>query len=150
MNVPWTDDELLRELSAALREHPADEDAVRAARAAFSWRALDVELVALETDSAVDPAASALVRGGDPGGPRTLAFRGDHLSVEMEIDEAGITGQLMPARPGQVTLVTPDAPQVTTQADVVGCFMLPGPPSGPMRLHCLQDGVRFVTEWIPV
>jgi hypothetical protein len=148
VNVPWTDEELMQELSAALREQPADEHAVRAARAALSWRALDAELVALAMDSAVDLAASALVRGGELGATRILAFRGDQLSVEIEIDEAGIAGQLTPARPGQVTLVTPDGPQVTSQADTVGCFTLPAPPAGPVRLDCLQDGVRFVTEWI--
>ena len=148
MNLPRTDDELMQELAAALREEPADEDVVRAARAAFSWRALDAELVALEMDSAVDAAASALVRGGELGAPRMLAFRGDQLSVEIEIDEAGIAGQLTPARPGQVTLMTPDGPQVTTQADEVGCFTLPPPPSGPVRLDCLQDSARFVTEWV--
>jgi hypothetical protein len=35
----WTDDELLRELHAALREPPVDEDFIRAARAAFTRRA---------------------------------------------------------------------------------------------------------------
>ena len=34
----WTDDELLRELRAALREQAADEDFIRAARAAFTRR----------------------------------------------------------------------------------------------------------------
>jgi len=39
MNPPtWTDDELLRELSAALREPAVDEGFVRAARAAFARR----------------------------------------------------------------------------------------------------------------
>ena len=35
----WTDDELLRELRAALREPAVDEDFIRAARAAFTRRA---------------------------------------------------------------------------------------------------------------
>ena len=34
----WTDDELLRELRAALRELAVDEDFIRAARAAFTRR----------------------------------------------------------------------------------------------------------------
>ncbi len=150
MNVPWTDDELLHELSAALREQPADEDIVRAGRAAFSWRTVDAELLALDLDSAADLAASALVRGGELGAPRMLAFGGDQLSVEIEIDETGIAGQLIPARPGRVTLVTPDGPQFTAQADDVGGFTLPPPPAGPVRLDCLQGEVRFVTQWVTV
>ena len=35
----WTDDELLRELRAALQEQAVDEDFIRAARAAFTRRA---------------------------------------------------------------------------------------------------------------
>jgi len=39
VNPPtWTDDELLRELSAALREPAVDEGFARAARAAFARR----------------------------------------------------------------------------------------------------------------
>jgi hypothetical protein len=39
MNPPtWTDDELLRELRAALREPAADEVFIRAARIAFTRR----------------------------------------------------------------------------------------------------------------
>ena len=41
MNPPmWTDDELLRALRAALREPVAAEGFIRAARAAFAWRAV--------------------------------------------------------------------------------------------------------------
>jgi hypothetical protein len=35
----WTDDELLRELRAALQKQAVDEDFIRAARAAFTRRA---------------------------------------------------------------------------------------------------------------
>ena len=42
MNPPtWTDDELLRELSAALREPVVDEGFIRAARAGFTRRRAD-------------------------------------------------------------------------------------------------------------
>ena len=37
----WTDDELLRELSAALREPVVDEGFIRAARIAFTRRRAD-------------------------------------------------------------------------------------------------------------
>ncbi len=44
MNPPtWTDDELLRELSAALREPVVDEGFIRVARAAFTRRTVDVD-----------------------------------------------------------------------------------------------------------
>jgi len=40
----WSDDELLQELGAALRELPLDESVIRAAEAAFSWRTVDATL----------------------------------------------------------------------------------------------------------
>src|SRR5216684_3180880 len=82
--------------------------------------------------------------------PRSLAFHGERLSVEIEIDEAGIVGQLTPPRPGQVTLVTADGPQATTQADDIGCFTFPPPPAGPLRLDCRLGDDHFITEWVTV
>ena len=138
----WTDDELLDELGAALREAPADDSIVRAAQASFTWRTVDADLELLYLDAGAELADVALVRGGaGPGAPRTMAFHGERLSVEIEIDEAGIVGQLSPPQPGHVTLVTAEGPQATVEADEVGCFTFPPPPSGSLRLDC-QDGCR--------
>jgi len=148
----WSDDELLEELRAALQEDPVDDSVIRAAQAAFSWRTIeeDLELLGLDTEAAL--AAGAPVRGAGPGAPRTLVFHGERhgerLRVEVEIDDAGIFGQLIPPQPGQVTLVTAAGPQATTQADEIGCFAFPAGPSGPLRLECHLDAGRFVTEWV--
>jgi hypothetical protein len=148
-SLGWSDDELLSELRAALHEPPVDESVIRAAQAAFTWRTVDaeLELLGLAADSAL--AGDAMVRGGSPGAPRMMAFHGSRMSVEIEIDEAGIVGQLTPPRPGQVTLVTADGPQATIQADDVGCFTFPAM-SGPLRLECRVGADRFVTEWVTV
>jgi len=150
MNSPWTDDELLRELAAALREEPVDDSIVRAAQGAFAWRTVDADLIMLELDSNAIAAADAPVRAGGSAAPRTLAFRGEQLSVEIEIDEAGIVGQLTPPRPGRVTLLAAAGPQASTQADEVGCFAFPPPVSGPIRLDCRVDDDHFVTPWVTV
>jgi len=143
----WTDDELLRELRAALREPPVDEKLIRAAQAAFTWRTVDadLEILSLETELAVSDTAQ--VRGTGQGSPRTFAFHGERLSVAIEIDDDGIVGQLTPPGPARVTLVTPDGPQAAADADEVGCFTLPAPPAGPMRLDCQRGSDRFLTEW---
>jgi len=146
----WNDDELLRELRAALQESPVDEGVIRAAQAAFTWRTVDDDLELLSLDAGFGLTADALVRGGGAGGPRTLAFHGERLSVEIEIDEAGIVGQLTPPRPGQVTLVTADGPQATTQADDIGCFIFPPPTAGPLRLDCRLGDGHFITDWVTV
>jgi len=142
----WTDDELLSELGAALREPPVDEDIIRAARAAFTWRTVDAELEILSLDPDPGLAGAAMVRGGAVV-PRMLTFHGETLSVTVEIDEAGIVGQLTPPGPGQVTLVTADGPAASAQADEVGSFALPPCPAGPARLDCTLGDARFVTEW---
>lgn len=146
----WTDDELLQELREALAEPPADESVIRAAQAAYTWRTVDADLELLSLEAGLEMTSGALVRDGGPGAARTLVFRGGRLSVEIEIDEAGIVGQLIPPQPGQLTLVTADGPQATAQADEVGCFALPLPGSGPLRLDCRLGADHFVTEWVTV
>lgn len=124
-----------------------DEKLIRAAQAAFTWRTVDadLEILSLETELAVSDTAQ--VRGTGQGSPRTFAFHGKRLSVEIEIDDDGIVGQLTPPGPARVTLVTPDGPQAAADADEVGCFTLPAPPAGPMRLDCQRGSDRFLTEW---
>ena len=148
LNSPrWTDDELLSELGRALEEPPLDEKVIRAAQAAFTWRTVDAELEILSLDAGLEHAGAAQVRGTGPGSPRTFAFNGERLSVEVEVDDAGMVGQLTPPGPGQVTLVTPEGPHATVEADEVGCFTLPPAPSGPVRLDCRLGADHFVTEW---
>jgi hypothetical protein len=144
----WSDDELLHELRAALEEAAVDDSIVRAAQAALTWLTVDtdLELLGLAVDS--PQANGAIVRGSGSRAPRTLAFHGERLSVEIEIDEAGIVGQLTPPQPGQITLVTADGPQATTQADDVGYFAFSLPASWPVRLDCRLGGDRFITEWV--
>jgi hypothetical protein len=146
----WTDDELLQELRSALQEEPVAESVIRAAQAAFTWRTVDAELELLSLDARDELAAGALVRGGEPGAQRGFAFHGERLSVEIEVDGAGIVGQLTPPQPGQVTLVTAEGPQATAQADEIGCFTFPPPAPGPLRLDCQVGGDHFVTEWVTI
>lgn len=147
----WSDDELLQELGAALQELPVDESVIRSAEAAFTWRTVDADLEFLGLVAGSGLTAGTLVRGSGPGAPRTLVFRGERLSVEAEIDEDGMVGQLIPAQPGQVTLVTADGPQATTEADELGCFAFPPPVSGgALRLACRLDGGHYSTEWVTI
>jgi hypothetical protein len=145
----WTDDELLQELRSALQEEPVAESVIRAAQAAFTWRTVDAELELLSLDAGAELAAGALVRGGT-GAQGNFAFHGERLGVEIEVDGAGIVGQLTPPQPGQVTLVSAEGPQATAQADEIGCFTFPPPAPGPLRLDCRLGADRFVTEWVTI
>jgi hypothetical protein len=148
----WNDDdELMHDLHAALAAPAVDEQILAAARATFAWRTADaeLELIGLRYDSRFDDAVTA-VRADPAESPRTLGFHGDHLGVEIELSRAGIEGQLIPAQPGLVTLVTTDGPYAEVVADPIGCFSFPAPPGGPIRLECSTGGGRFVTVWITV
>jgi len=145
----WTDDELLQELRSALQEEPVAESVIRAAQAAFTWRTVDAELELLSLEAGDELAAAALMRGG-AGAQGSFAFHGERLIVEIEVDGAGIVGQLTPPQPGQVTLVSAEGPQATAQADEVGYFTFPPPAPGPLRLDCRLGADRFVTEWVTI
>ena len=124
-----------------------DEKHIRAAQAAFTWRTVDADLEILSLEAGLEVSGTARVRGTGPGAPRMFTFHGERLSVEIEIDGDGIVGQLTPPGPARVTLVTTDGPQAAADADEVGCFTLPAPPPGPIRLDCQRGAERFLTEW---
>jgi hypothetical protein len=143
----WTDEDLLRELGAALREEErVDAGFTRAAQMAFAWRNVDAELETLGLGAGREPAGPGRVRGTGRSLPRLLSFHGEQLSIEVEVDRTGMVGLLSPAGPGEVTLITSDGPQATVQTDEVGGFSLP-PASGPIRLDCVCAAGHFITEW---
>src|SRR5215204_5776224 len=115
-----TDDDLLRELSAALAEADVPP-AVRAeGYAAWTWRDIDSELASLVYDSAVDPRLSALTRA--IAAPRTLVFRTDDLAVELELAGRALVGQVVPPGPGEVELLSPAGETRSTPVDGAGRF----------------------------
>jgi hypothetical protein len=146
------DGELLRELRAALREPPVPEEILRAARGAFAWRTVDadLELLSLVTEGLPDDASpeEALVRGGGSAAPRVMVFHGERVRVEIEIDDVGVIGQVVPAQSGQVTMISAGGARSATQTDEVGCFSFPPPDPGPFRLMCAFGTDRFATEWV--
>jgi len=116
-----------------------------APRAAFSWRTVDAELAALTHDSLVDEPVG--VRGASSG-PRDLVFEGRELSVELERDEDCLVGQLVPATPGEVTLLRPEGEVDRTDVDEWGRFRFERPVSGPTRLRCATPSGVLVTDWV--
>jgi hypothetical protein len=120
-----------------------------AARGVFAWHGVDAELAALQYDSRLDSAA--LVRGGTAvsAAPYTLRFGRQGLAVELTRFESTVVGQLVPAGPGEIQLLTPDGPGDWLPTDDLGCFRLPDFPRGPVRLRCRSDGAEILTESIP-
>lgn len=151
MTLPhWDDDEvLITDIGGALAEArigPHD-DYVAAAAAAFSWRSIDEELAIAELtfDSTRDQAVRS-----DRGNTLLLTFECGVVRIDIEASPAGITGQLTPVDAGRVTCQTTGSACDEVEIDPVGCFILPQPPSGPVRLHVRTAHYTIATSWICV
>jgi hypothetical protein len=142
----WTDDEgLMEELARATRqEREVPDHRRRAAYAAFAWRTIDEDLMSLTHDSLLS--ATAAVRGSEDA--RTLSFEGGGLSLELEVDESVVTGQvLVTGSRGEVTMERADGEGRTTRTDASGFFSLPDA-TGTVRFAFELDGVVRRTEWV--
>jgi hypothetical protein len=143
---------ILGKALAAPREVPPEWRA--AAQAAYTWRTVDEELLALVHDSAADGVAA--VRGDAEA--RTLAFSGGGLTLEVELADRRIQGQLdgdagssgtpgMDAT-GEVTFEHVDGRTRSATTDETGFFTLAGEDHGLVRFAVRAAGTRLVTEWI--
>jgi len=88
-----------------------------AARAAYTWRTIDHELMALTHDSCSDEVGA--VRREDDG--RTMAFTGGGLTLEIEVSEGRILGQLATGLDGEVTFEFVDIDTHTSLCVMAGC-----------------------------
>ena len=142
----WSDDDLMAELAEAVAEGDAVTDRRReAARAAFTWRSVDAELMELLHDSALE--AGAAVRGaGDPG--RMLSFGRGGLIVELEVGAGAVTGQVLPAQDATLTLQTTGAEDRTVAADGAGFFRIEEVGSGPVRFVVTTSEHTLTTAWV--
>lgn len=143
----FSDEELAGLVGAATsadREVPAEWR--EAARAAYTWRNVDQELLALTHDSLVE--AGAAVRGD--GETRTLEFTGSDLTLEVELSGRRVSGQLGPAVAGEVVLEAADGDRRSTTTDESGFFTLDDVAGGVARFTVRVGEQRLATEWIPL
>jgi len=140
-----TDDEgLMEELARAMHEVTEVPDHRReAARAAFTWRTIDEELLALTHDSL--ELADAAVRGNLD--VRTLGFETDGLSLEIEVDGDRVFGQVLDADGNEVVVESVDDGSQTVPVDASGVFSVVVP-AGPVRFGVMADGLLRHTPWI--
>ena len=101
----WQDDDedllaLLRDALAEQRDVPTRF--VEAGKATFAWRSIDAELAALAYDSVADPSALAGATRADRAAIRELTFAFRDATVHVQIARAGLHGQVVPARAGEV------------------------------------------------
>jgi hypothetical protein len=140
-----TDDEgLMEELARAMTQVTEVPDHRReAARAAFSWRTIDDELLALTHDSL--ELADAAVRGALD--VRTLGFETDGLSLELEVDGDQVFGQVLDAQVDEVVVESVGEGSQSAPVDASGVFSVQVP-TGPVRFGVrVAEGLRR-TPWI--
>ena len=88
------------------------------------------------------------VRLRAPDGPRMVVFRSDSLTIDIAIDDDRLTGQIIPAGAGEVTMMTIEGVAGEATADEMGCFVLSPPAPGPTRFRCRIDGSEVFTDWL--
>ena len=144
MRHDWDSDEVLLDALRDALSTPPDEvppEFVEAAKAAFTWRTIDEELLLITSyDSVLDDTLFSRARATATA--RQLVFDADGVVLQVEVSAAGVTGQLMPAS-GPVTLVTPNGDHETAAVDELGMFVMGSAPRGPVRFR-LADGC---TDW---
>jgi hypothetical protein len=149
---PWDDDAaLLADLAAALHGiAPLREAVAERGRSAYTWRTVDDELAlaVISFDSALD--LEAPLRDGENNPQRVLIFDADGISVELEVSQDRIAGQIFPPSTGHVVIEMQRGPEgtITADADELGFFILPGGISGTVRLLCDTPGAKLITEWV--
>ncbi len=143
----WTDDQLLAALGAALRARQAvPDELVEVGKGAYAWHRIDAELAQLTYDSMTD--LTAAVRS-ETASIRALTLTSPHLSMELEVSEDCLLGQVIPPRAGTLEAQTGAGASTETTVDEIGCFAVDPTPASPFRLRFRAvDGTDVLTGWI--
>ena len=142
------DEQLLAALGEALRARQAvPEWFVETGKNAYAWHNIDAELAQLTYDSSRDQDVVAAVRS-ETASIRALTFTSTRLSIELEVAESSLLGQIIPPRAGTLEVHT-TAGVTCSPVDEIGCCVVDPIPSSPFRLRCrTQDGADVLTGWI--
>ena len=151
MRNGWDDERLLAALSEAMKAREAVPSwFVETGKNAFAWHNIDAELAQLTYDSNVDRREAAVMRS-ETASIRALTFTSAHVSLELEVTENSLLGQIIPPRPGLLEVHTRTGEINTTEVDEIGCFAVDPIPDNPFRLRCsTADGTSVLTGWITI
>ncbi|TCC34728.1 hypothetical protein [Kribbella sindirgiensis] len=145
----WDDDDrLFEDLAEAVRAtRPLAEAIAAQAEGVLSWRTIDEDLLqaSLTFDSSLDALAGTRA---EPGQTRLLVFTSTPLSMELEVNQDEVVGQILPPGPGEIHVENPDGTEYTVSADESGFFQLPLLPADAVRLRCDTPTGRVVTDWV--
>jgi len=142
------DEELLAALREAIRaREQVPEWFVETGKNAYTWHNIDAELAQLTYDSSRDRDAAAVVRS-EAASIRALTFTSGRLSIELEVGESTLLGQVVPPQAGTLEIHTA-AGVASSPVDEIGCFTVSPIPASPFRIRCrTEDGEDVLTGWI--
>jgi hypothetical protein len=145
------DDVLLAALREALTAHEAVPAwFIEAGKSAYAWHNVDAELAQLTFDSLRDAELIASTRS-EPASIRALTFQSARFTIEVEITDDALLGQLIPPRGGTVEMRTQAGHISTTSIDEVGCFAIEPKPDRPFQLRVSIEGqADVVTDWLTI
>jgi hypothetical protein len=146
MTDGWDDEELLAALQQALsRRREVPPEFVAAAKSAYTWHSIDVELAQLTYDSTCHYAP---IRA-ETASIRALTFTSAHLSVELEVMEDSLLGQVLPAQAAVVEVHGGTGGETEILTDEIGCFTIRPIPRCPFRLSCrVAASLGMLTNWL--
>ncbi|MBT2904876.1 hypothetical protein [Streptomyces sp. McG8] len=143
---PGVEDELLEEelRQAASLLDPVPPALLQSAIDAFALRDLEARVAELTFDSLVD----AIPVRGAAAAPRMLTFSAGGTTLDVELTEQGLIGQVLPPAPARIDILTGPRPDTTATADDMGRFTAPVIPSGPFALRLRTPDEVVLTEWL--
>jgi hypothetical protein len=142
-------------LLAALGEALAAREAVpawfvEAGKSAYAWHNIDAELAQLTFDSLRDAEVTASTRS-ESASIRALTFQSARFTIEVEITDDTLLGQLIPPQGGTAEMQTQAGHIGTTSIDDAGCFVIEPKPDSPFRLRVrTEDQADVVTGWLTI
>jgi hypothetical protein len=145
----WDDDQVLTALGEATRAREAvPAQFIEAAKNAYAWHNIDAELAQLTYDSSRDESWSAAVRS-ETASIRTLTFTSAHFSIELEVADDALLGQIIPPGGGTIEAQTGAGATTATPVSNVGLFSMEPIPASPFRLYYrTAEGTDLLTDWI--
>jgi len=144
----WDDEQLLAALGEAVKAREAvPEWFVETGKNAYAWHNIDAELAQLTYDSQADAGQMAVARS-ETASIRALTFTSAHLSIELEVADGSLLGQVVPPQPGTLETHTRSG-MTTSPVDEAGFFALEPIPASPFLLRFrATDGASVMTGWI--
>ncbi|MEU2618226.1 hypothetical protein ABZ642_08645 [Streptomyces sp. NPDC007157] len=135
-------EEELRQAAAVLDPLPAG--LLQLAMDAYVLHDLEARVAELTFDSLVD----ALPVRGAEAPPRMLTFQAGDLTVDIEVTDEGLLGQVLPPQSARIEVLGGPAAARPLTADGMGRFASDTPPAGPFALRLRTGGDVIVTEWL--